>query len=57
MNKWLDFIRGIVRPVIALGGIASVGAMVIFNKPVPDAYLNMVLMFAAYYFGTRTSKS
>lgn len=51
----LDFIRGIVRPILTLMGFAVASYLVIVGALSVEVYLPMVGMMVAFWFSERKS--
>ncbi|KKN44446.1 hypothetical protein LCGC14_0692930 [marine sediment metagenome] len=48
-----EFIRAMVRPMLALTGWLAILAMVWTGRPVPDQLWLAAVTFTGFYFGTR----
>ena len=52
----LDFIRGVVRPVITLGLVGAGMAMIFTNASVPDWYIAILGTAMTFWFVDRGTK-
>lgn len=56
-NELVETSKGMVQPIILLGGFMAVTALAFMGRLPSDQYLNFFLMFAGLYAGTRAAKS
>ena len=55
-DKLLNFIRGVVRPIVTLSGWGAVLLMSWQGKPIPDFLLAFVVALTAWIFAERAMK-
>ena len=53
LKEILDFIRGLVRPVITLTVLGSLVGMILLRIPIPDQYWQLAMAVAIFWFATR----
>ena len=55
MDKIIELIRAIVRPIITMIAVASTVLLVLLQIPVPEWYQSLIIMIVSWWFATRTA--
>lgn len=55
LNNIVEFVRGIVRPILTVLAFASAVIMILAGIVVPEWYQNLVLTIIFWWFATRTA--
>ena len=55
MKDTMELIKGLIRPIITLGTVGALTAMIFLSVTIPDWFQVMVAGIIAYWFASRTN--
>ena len=56
MSNLLKTVRGLVRPIVTVGGFGSAVVMIFGGVAIPDWYQALIVASVSFWFGSRVSK-